>query len=267
MRSFEQLYYENDELWRLERFSDVQEERANLTIAWLPEDIRSIVDIGCGNGLITNQLRHIFIVGIDRSFSALRYVHVPRCQADGGHLPFKENTFDLVLSNEVIEHLPYPSFHNTLLEMVRVCKSYILLSVPYVEELEYGYIICPMCGCRFHRNFHVRSFQRSDLKSLFSNFEDIKLVRAEGVFPIKIYRASALWRRMLLFRPYLRRSKADFSNLICPQCGYSKPFSSNIHNLGFQEENRTRLGIGQLMDALWPKRRSFRWWLALYQKG
>lgn len=267
MRSFEQLYYETEELWRLERFGDEQEKRANLTLDWLPEDIRSVVDVGCGNGFITNQLRHIFIVGIDRSFSALRYVDVLRSQADGGYLPFKENTFDLVLSNEVIEHLPYPYFHKTLHEMVRVSKSYILMSVPYCEELEYGYIVCPVCGCRFHRNYHMRSFRRSDLKKIFSEFEEIKLVRAAGIFPIKIYRASALWRKMLLFRPYMRRSKADFSNLICPQCGYSKPFSSNIHNFNFPEENWTRLSIGQLMDAFWPKRRSFRWWLALYKKG
>ncbi|MEO6988941.1 MAG: class I SAM-dependent methyltransferase [Aquihabitans sp.] len=47
---------------------------------------------------------------------------------DIGRLPFEDNTFDLVLAIEVLEHVPYPEL--ALAELDRVTKQDIVVSVP-----------------------------------------------------------------------------------------------------------------------------------------
>src|SRR2546422_3907558 len=71
-----------------------------------------------------------------------RYVAVDReiaagtsAIADGLHLPFKDGDFDLVLSNQVLEHVSDP--RRVAAELTRVVsnRGYVLLSCPFVWEI------------------------------------------------------------------------------------------------------------------------------------
>lgn len=283
-KSFERAYYENADLWSPSKFTGLQEQRAQTTIDWLPEDVCSVLDVGCGNGVITNLLpgkNNIDLVfGVDRSYSSLQHVKTMRSQTDAGNLPFRDNQFDALISTEVIEHLPYFAYQQVLNEYFRVARRYILISVPYKEEYELLKVECPACTCSFHRNYHMRTFDHSDLERLFINIAGVRLVRLEGVFPIHRYKFSSSWHAWKKLRAKLLHLDTNFNNLICPQCGYTEIQGSlppnSVTPVG-EINSSNGFGPGRLSDKIWsklgvwserfwPKRHSYRWWLALYRK-
>lgn len=264
VHSFERMYYENPMLWIPERYGSLEVERARLAIRWLPPDVGSVLDAGCGNGILINQLQNVpFVVGIDRSLVALRHVQVARCQADAAHLPFNNGAFDTVVSMEVLEHLPFPVFPQALAEMVRVARHYILVTVPYREDRDLARVSCPACGCQFHPNYHMRSFDLPDLDGLFSNWDFISLVRVSGILPVKVPLFS---REMNAILRRIHRRGFDLPwYTVCPQCGYSGAGSAS------KEVAERREGPAELLKSLvkpiWPKKTTYRWWIALYTRG
>lgn len=259
--SAEQKYYENPALWIPEVNNDKQRERAQLTVKALPSDIKSVLDLGCGNGVVTDQIQEdLFVVGVDRSVAALKWVRSPHCRADAISLPFSNNAFDVVVSTEMIEHLPTPAYAQALREMIRIARRYILLTVPYCEDLGLGLIVCPICNCRFHRNYHMRSFQRLDLKELFGSRSDIHLVRAEGIVEMRKRLFPKIWKLVWSIRRKMLDPILLFpQTAICPQCQYSKTAS-----LPSVSDRRQLKKVSPLLQ--WPQKSSFNWWIALYRK-
>lgn len=102
-----------------------QERRLRLIRRWARTDNAWILVDGCGVGLYVRALRryspHVFGLDIDAKVLAAAVHDLPLlCQAAGEHLPYPDDTFDTVLSHEVIEHV-----HDDRLavrEMVRVLK-------------------------------------------------------------------------------------------------------------------------------------------------
>ncbi len=102
-----------------------------------PLEVESILDVGCGEGftlekLYQNKVGKI-LEGIDYSSTAVKLgkkqnKKLVLKQGDIYELPYKANSFDIVLCMEVLEHLEDPE--KALKELKRVSKKYILLSVP-----------------------------------------------------------------------------------------------------------------------------------------
>ena len=96
----------------------------------IPKDVKNIIDIGCGNGLITNILHEkgFDVLGVDRSENALKFVksHILKSNCDS--IQVKDKSFDLVLSSELLEHLEDDVFKKTLNEIDRISSKYILIS-------------------------------------------------------------------------------------------------------------------------------------------
>ena len=73
-------------------------------------------------------------VAIDLSLEAARRAHelfgLLSCSADAACLPFKTNSFDVVLCSEVIEHLERP--FAAIGELLRVCRHYLLITTEVV---------------------------------------------------------------------------------------------------------------------------------------
>jgi 2-polyprenyl-3-methyl-5-hydroxy-6-metoxy-1,4-benzoquinol methylase len=106
---------------------------------WLRADPQSVLDVGCGEGVLTHRWAQALgdrrIVGIDlddpglhaewgrRERPNLEYV-VMRAE----HLPFADGEFDLAAAIEVLEHVPDPE--HTVAEMARVADRWLLVSVP-----------------------------------------------------------------------------------------------------------------------------------------
>ena len=102
-----------------------------------PLNIDSVLDVGCGEGFTLHRLSKEKIgkefegVEADETAIALGKKLYPRLTIKKGDiykLPFKDNSFDLVVCTEVLEHLDNP--RKAYKELIRVCRKYILLSVP-----------------------------------------------------------------------------------------------------------------------------------------
>lgn len=100
-------------------------------------EIGSILDAGCGEGYAAKRFlsKHpeATAFGVDLSQEAVKQARVfapqmPAAVADVTHLPFPDKQFDLVVSLEVLEHLPKPELAVEMYK--RLSRRYVLLSVP-----------------------------------------------------------------------------------------------------------------------------------------
>jgi malonyl-CoA O-methyltransferase len=82
-----------------------------------------ILDLGCGTGLLFEFLdrKNLNLIGIDISNEMLKISKAPKILGDIENLPFKTNSFNLVLSFTVIQNLP--TVNKVLKEANRVLKS------------------------------------------------------------------------------------------------------------------------------------------------
>lgn len=99
--------------------------------------ITSVLDAGCGEGFVLSEFKNrnidCVLEGIDSSEQALRagrelFPYLTMKKGDIYHLPYEDNSFDLVLCTEVMEHLDDPV--TVLNEIIRVSGQYCLFSVP-----------------------------------------------------------------------------------------------------------------------------------------
>jgi len=100
----------------------------------------SFLDVGCAEGYhikllekLANRAKNegLYIVGVDIARNYLLKAK-KRCNGllvvgDAHKLPFKENSFELVLCSEVLEHVLHPQ--QAFKELVRTSRKFILLTV------------------------------------------------------------------------------------------------------------------------------------------
>jgi len=106
---------------------------------WQKAAPSSILDVGCGEGVLTekwaDKLGGGRIVGIDLDDPKLQDEWEKRQRAnleyrveDAADLSFTDGEFDMATAIEVLEHVPDPE--RTVAEMARVAKRWVLVSVP-----------------------------------------------------------------------------------------------------------------------------------------
>ncbi|WP_156957781.1 class I SAM-dependent methyltransferase [Paracidovorax oryzae] len=180
----------------------------------IPDDVHTILDAGCGNGAVTNDIAKSWsVVGCDISETALKNVAAPAVVADLCNLPFADDSFDLVLASDVIEHLPDEIYKQALMEISRVAAKYVLIAVPYREVLEAAYVSCPSCGQRYHAHLHQRVYEEASLHGLMGTRFQIEKMLLSGEH----------WKYGASSLPDASYSVAGldypFENAICPYCG------------------------------------------------
>lgn len=248
-------YYEQEGLWGSE-ISEVEKDRIHIIHRLIPEDVNSILDAGCGDGRVANSLQNRFkVTGFDRSAAAIRHVKTEKFFANIEKIPLNNSSFDLTICSEVIEHLREPIFSNTLRELARVSSKYIILGVPYNEQLSFSMCYCPLCKVKFHVNHHHHRFNYDKLSELFS--DDFALIKYNYSGTNRI-----CYHPVLLFiKRHFGRIWAKTGNTVCPVC------HQKMNPFGFAEHN----SISYLCDFInneLNKRRSTgqRHVIALYKK-
>ena len=86
------------------------------------------LEIGIGNKTVANYLKQ---QGVSIETCDFDEELGPDYVADIRELPFQDNSYDLVLACEILEHLPWEDVDKALREIRRVTKKYAIISIPY----------------------------------------------------------------------------------------------------------------------------------------
>ncbi len=92
----------------------------------------SVLDVGGGGGEIIKFLGHNDITVVDPDFNeGLHGFNSDKVCGDGCELPFKDDSYDVVLSIAYLEHIPPSKRDSYINEMKRVAKEKVLIYTPY----------------------------------------------------------------------------------------------------------------------------------------
>jgi len=220
-------YYERPELWDPSIYvTGYERERMAAAVRFIPDDVTSLLDVGCGNGAFLSFLEAarpgVTACGVEPSRAAVgrKWCTSTIVTGEMSSLPFADQSFDAVSSMAVLEHVPVGQLVGGLKELSRIARRYIVINLPYREHRTR--IRCPECGCGFDPHLHLRSYADSDISALFPTLRITKkqvLSGSEALIPYVVLR---LLRREI--------SAARFPNTVCPQCGHSAvPASRGLH--------------------------------------
>lgn len=262
----EREYYENESLWTEERFlnNDQELNRFKNIHSLIPAATNSILDVGCGNGAFLKYLEdngpNIKKAGFERSQTAIanKVCKSEIITGSSDRIDYPDNSFDVVLALEVIEHLPFRIYESTIKELQRIASKHIIISVPYRERQRL--IKCPYCGCSFSPYFHLRSFNEKIIKALFNGFVSTQILY------INRYRDYYVWDYLknIWYSKIKGIEKQVPVNSVCPHCGYCEmeretQFSQKMHQNKINKiKSRIRL--------LTPYRNTSTWLACIYKK-
>jgi SAM-dependent methyltransferase len=155
-------------------------------------DAQSLLDVGCGEGVLTHQWATEMgpqrrVVGIDLDDPHLHELWKTRQAPNleyrvmkAESMPFADGEFDMASAIEVLEHVPDPE--HTVAEMARVAKRWILVSVPR-EPLWRGLNLARGAYWKDLGNTpgHLNHWSKRSFVSLLSRHGDV--VEARSPFP------------------------------------------------------------------------------------
>lgn len=179
-----------------------QDRRLAMIQQFAPLDDRQVLDVGCGLGVYVQRFRdftpHAFGIDVDQERVTEGARMLPNLQvAASENLPFPDNSFDVIVLNEVIEHVVDDA--RTIAECVRVLrpggrvvifapnrqylfethgvylgKRYVFRLIPFVNWLpnRLRNVFCP----------HVRAYTGGDMRRLFQGLS-AKIVHHGYVYP------------------------------------------------------------------------------------
>jgi SAM-dependent methyltransferase len=279
MDDYERKYYEAEQFWKDNMVQDsINMLRIKATAGIIPEEVETLADIGCGNGVFGNFIQRtakgIAITGVDRSEKALSFVKTDKIAGDIISIPLDSNSFDCVSCLQVLEHIPNDKYRGALAELVRVSRKYILISVPYKEKIDKNISQCPCCKTIFNSDLHLRSYDDLTIENLFDEFGFACIQTENVVKGTKYFGTEILGGFKYLFS----KSVLGFQSPICPLCGYENehftvnisPIASVIDQNGVDEsklENGSASAFRNAIKKIWPKRGTPGYWIiALYKK-
>jgi SAM-dependent methyltransferase len=132
----------------------------------LPDYKGKILDIGCGNSpfkfLLDKSKTNYTGIDIENA-TKFDYYNPDKVIFDGEHIPFADESFDNIISTEVLEHIENPE--QIISEMHRVLKQggEAIITIPWSARVHFE----PYDYCRY------TPFK---LEKLFRNFQSIKIL-------------------------------------------------------------------------------------------
>jgi hypothetical protein len=155
------------------RAGDSERKRIADLMRLLPDNLDSALDVGARDGFISRLLAGHFpkVTALDLEEPRINDERIRCVKGDVTGLNFPNASFDLVLCAEVIEHIPSRTLVRVCGELSRVAREYLLIGVPYKQDLRVGRLTCHACGKKNPPWGHVNSFDENRLKELFTEFD------------------------------------------------------------------------------------------------
>jgi ubiquinone/menaquinone biosynthesis C-methylase UbiE/uncharacterized protein YbaR (Trm112 family) len=143
--------------------------------SYINDGSNTLLDVGAGRSWVARRFsRNDVIVSLDISpvniKKALQVVAEDNhygIVADANRLPFPDQTFDYVISTEVIEHVDQPKrFLESLFRVVKPGGK-LLITTMYKEKIKYT--LCVHCNQLTPYNAHLHSFDENSLGQLLAD--------------------------------------------------------------------------------------------------
>lgn len=143
----------------------------------LPGGLSTALDIGARDGFLSRALaqRGLRVTALDLERPVITEPGVTCVQGDATALQFGADSFDLVFCAEVIEHIPEPALQAACTEMARVAGRFVLIGVPYKQDLRHGRTTCAGCGGINPPWAHVNAFDEARLVGLFPSLTVVSI--------------------------------------------------------------------------------------------
>ena len=150
--------------------------------AMLPAGIASLLEIGSRDGRVTRMLvnHSDTVTALDLEVPPFSLERVTCVQGNVTQLQFADQSFDCVVCTEVLEHVE--ALDRACAELARVARKWLLVGVPYDQDLRIGRMTCSRCGRMNPRYGHVNRFSEERLRACFPS---LKLERVERLGSIR----------------------------------------------------------------------------------
>jgi 2-polyprenyl-3-methyl-5-hydroxy-6-metoxy-1,4-benzoquinol methylase len=186
-----------------EKYPNIQTKIRIQTLMELAGDLKDkvVLDLGASKITLTEKARAKKIITLDVSDEKKMTI---KCDLNVDKIPLKDNSIDIILAGELIEHIPHTLFF--LSECKRVLKNdgSLILSTPnicsLVDRIKMLFGAIPGQCARYNRqgkddyNMHVRDFNLKEI-ILALELAGLKLIKAKSngiishsklFFPVKL---------------------------------------------------------------------------------
>lgn len=133
---------------------------------------KSALDIGARDGFISRLLTDHFsmVTALDLEQPSIDHDRIRCVKGDITAMHFADASFNLVFCAEVLEHIPSHFLGTACRELARVSSDYVLIGVPYKQDIRVGRTTCSRCGKINPPWGHVNTFDENRLSELFPEF-------------------------------------------------------------------------------------------------
>jgi SAM-dependent methyltransferase len=145
--------------------------RLEYAASLIPSDCQSVLDVGVGPGAFLNYLalsgRFDRVTGIDKRRYSKFVPLAPNLDyqiMDVGKASFADDSFDMVVCMEVLEHLDSKTLEAGLSSLRRVAKKRLVMTVPFDEPLPLP-------------SYHLQHFDEQRIRATFPDAEIFLLYR------------------------------------------------------------------------------------------
>lgn len=158
------------------RSSPSERARVEDLLQLLPQEGGAALDIGARDGFISRLLVDHFsrVTALDLEQPTIAHERIQCVQGDITALDFTDAAFDLIFCAEVLEHIPPHLLQTACQELARVSRKYVLIGVPYQQDIRVGRTTCATCGKVSPPWGHVNTFDEYRLHELFKGFTVVK---------------------------------------------------------------------------------------------
>jgi ubiquinone/menaquinone biosynthesis C-methylase UbiE len=177
-------------------------------ILWL--EPKEVLEVGIGSGFVSEYLKKLGVkivtLDIDKRLN-------PDFVGSVLELPFADESFEAVACFELLEHLPYQDFSQALSEILRVSKSYAILSLPDINTVYRIDVQVPKLG---------------EIKKLVSLSRIKKFIPWLGKKPAYVFNGEHYWEIGYAGYP-LSKVTADIEKAGCKIQNMYKVFEEPLH--------------------------------------
>lgn len=196
--------------------SEFHRRRIDLTVALVKQALAgvkansvNVLDVGCGQGHITDRLRQALpetkIYAMDYSVSAVAYAHkhfpdIEFAVADAYALPYETHLFDVVVCNNIWEHVPDPLYLLARIKRVLKPGGHIVISTPSRYRLSNLLNVLRGKPVKLMSKYHVTEYSVGQVKEqlAFGGFDVVSaLSRPSAAWSFKSNLARRVFSKLI----------------------------------------------------------------------